>query len=106
MSYDTHYGRYKELNDTYKIRKGTYGLISEEQKKSMTLLEVGEAIKKALEEYDVVVERCGSVYAGAKYKVLQNKPNLSTKDLAIICDSGNLCFGYRVESGYIIVYTD
>lgn len=72
----------------------------------MTLQEIEQALAKALEEYDVVVERCGSVYAGAKYKVLRNTPGLSSKELAIICDSGNLCFGYRVEAGYIIVYTD
>ena len=106
MSYETHYDRYKELCDTYKVRRSTYGLISEEQKSTMTLLEVRDALNKAIEEYDVVVERCGSIYAGAKYKVLRNAPGLSTRDLAIICDAGNLCFGYRCEGQYIVVYTD
>ena len=106
MSYDTHYARYNELKSIYKVRQSTYGLITEEDKKTMTLHEVEQALAKALEEYDVVVERCGSVYAGAKYKVLRNVPNLSSRDLAIICDSGNLCFGYRTDGGYIIVYTD
>lgn len=106
MSYETHYEKYKELTSTYKVSRGTYGLIPQEQLKTMTLLEAEKALAKAIEEYDVVVERCGSVYAGAKYKVLRNTPNLSSKNLAIICDSGNLCFGYRTEGSYIIVYTD
>ena len=106
MSYETYYDRYKELCDTYKVRRGTYGLISKERKATMTLLEVQDALSKAIEEYDVVVERNGSVYGGAVYKVLRNAPKLSTRDLAIICDAGNLCFGYRVEGSYIVVYTD
>ncbi len=106
MSYETHYERYRALMDTYKVHRGTYGLVPQEQLKAMTLLEAEKAIAKAVEEYDVVVERCGSVYAGAKYKVLRNAAKLSGKDLAIICDGGNLCFGYRCEGQYIIVYTD
>lgn len=90
MSYETYYDRYKVLTSTYKVHKGTYGLGNEWQ----------------LEDYDVVIERCGSGYACAKYRVLRNKPNLNSEDLAIICDSGNLCFGYRTEGSIICVYTD
>ena len=104
MSYETNYNRYKELNDTYKIKYGTHGLLPADsiERFKMSLLDVENALK----DYDIVVERCGSVYAGIKYKVLRNVPKLSSKDLAIICDRGNLCFGYRTEGGYIIVYTD
>lgn len=106
MAYETYYDRYKELCETYKIRRGTYGLISKEDTEGKTLKEVAAMLNEAIEQFDVVVERSGSVYAGAKYKVLRNAPGLSTKELAIICDQGNLCFGYRTEGGYIIVYTD
>lgn len=106
MSYETYYDRYKELCKTYKIRHGTYGLLPDEELRKMSLLEVQQAIEKALEEYDVVVERSGSGYACAKYKVLRNTPKLGSKDLAIICDTGNLCFGYRASGNTITVYTD
>lgn len=106
MAYETNYERYKELCDTYKIRRSTYGLLSKEDTEGRTLQEVQLMLDAAIKQYDVVVERCGSVYAGAKYKVLRNAPNLNAKELAIICDQGNLCFGYRSEGGYIIVYTD
>ena len=89
MSYEVNYTRYKELCDTYKILRSTYGKSSEE-----------------LEEADVIVEGAGVGYAHTKYRVVKNKPRLSYKDLAIICDSGNLCFGYRTEGSIICVYID
>lgn len=106
MAYETYYDRYKELCATYKIRRSTYGLLPDEVLKKSTVMEVEQYLKNAIEQYDVVVERCGTSYGCAKYKVLRNAPNLSTKELAIICDDGNLCFGYRTEGNYIVVYTD
>lgn len=111
MSYETHFGRYKELEETYKIKFGRYGLVPEEAQSNMTRSELEVAERKAMQQYDVVVERAGAVYAGAKWHVLYNKPLLSNRDLAIICDRGNLCFGYRAERSFdgstiIVVYTD
>ena len=106
MSYETHYARYKELNETYKIANSRYALLSREERAGLTLLEAVDAENKAMEKFDVVVECIGNVYAGVKYKVLRNKPGLNTRDLAIICDKGNLCFGYRADSDCIVVYID
>lgn len=89
MSYEVNYGRYKELCDKYKILRSTYNKSPEE-----------------LEEADIIVEGAGRGYAHTKYRVVKNKPGLSYKDLAIICDNGNLCFGYRVQGGLICVHTD
>lgn len=89
MAYEVHYDRYNELKSTYKIAYTARNMTTEQ-----------------FNAYDVVVERCGTGYAHSKYRVLRNEPGLSTKDLAIICDKGNLCFGYRVESQIICVYTD
>jgi len=47
-----------------------------------------------------------SGYAIRKYEVISNPENLSTKELALIADTGNLCFGYRTEGDYIIIHTD
>lgn len=105
MSYETYYDRYKELRGIYKIATSTYDILtSAERKLPLGLQEV--AIRNAMEAYDVVVVRTGSGYAHVKYRVLKNAPGLSMKDLAIICDRGNLCFGYRVEGGFICVHTD
>lgn len=53
-----------------------------------------------------VLERVGTGYGSAKYKVVENPHNLSVLELALIADRGNLCFGYRVEGDYIIIHTD
>jgi hypothetical protein len=106
MSYETYYDRYKELCTTYKIKHGTYGLIPDEQLKTLSAIDVQKALEEAIKEYDVVVASAGSGYAHIKYKVLRNAPGLSIKDLAIICDQGNLCFGYRTEGTLICVHTD
>jgi len=51
-------------------------------------------------------ECIGHGYANKKYKILSNPHNFSTLQLALICDSGNLCFGYRTEGSNIVIYTD
>jgi hypothetical protein len=45
-------------------------------------------------------------YAHTVYKVLSNPHKLSTLELALICDGGNLCFGYRMEGSNIVIHTD
>jgi len=52
------------------------------------------------------VEYVKAGYATQYYKVVDNPERLSTDELALICDSGNLCFGYRTENGMIVIYTD
>lgn len=89
MAIQTHYGRYEELKKNYRISRTARGLTAQQ-----------------FEEYDVIIERIGYGHAHTKYRVMQNKPGLLTQDLAIICDEGNLCFGYRSEGSIICVYTD
>lgn len=52
------------------------------------------------------VELVGSGYGHTKYKVVSNPHNLSTLELALICDEGNLCFGYRIQGDLIVIHTD
>lgn len=89
MAIRTYYDRYKELQEQYKIKCGSYGLTDADK-----------------EKYDVIVDCIGTGYAHKRYRVVKNGPGISTEDLAIICDSGNLCFGYRTEGSIICVYTD
>lgn len=82
----TYYDRYNELQSKYKICHYLNG--------------------QSTDDFDIIISYVGAGYAHKKYKVIKNGPNLSAKDIAIICDRGNLCFGYRVEGSTIIVYTD
>lgn len=81
--------RYKELIATYKVKM--IGGLNDEI---------------TLDDYDVVIKYVGPGYAHTKYQVIKNGPNLLIQDLAIICDKGNLCFGYRTQGSTIIVHTD
>jgi len=45
-------------------------------------------------------------YAHTDYKVLSNPHNLSTLEMALVCDGGNLCFGYRTSGNIITIQTD
>lgn len=54
---------------------------------------------------NIYIEYCGAGYKNMKYKV---HTNIKCTDMfkAFMCDDGNLCFGYRFENGFIIIYTD
>lgn len=104
--YKTYFDRYKELQADYSICRNIDGLLPFEDKQRMTFDERKATRERLMENYDVVVDYIGSGYAHQKYRVLKNAPGLSTLDLAVICDSGNLCFGYRTEGSIICVYID
>lgn len=87
----TYFDRYTELQKQYKIATSRD-----------TMVRCG----KTEDDYDVIIERCGRGYAHVKYRVVKNAPGLSEKDLAIICDGGNLCFGYRTEGNIICIHID
>lgn len=56
--------------------------------------------------YDIIVNCVGEGYYCKLYEVIKNEPKLSEQELALICDEGNLCFGYDIRDGRIAVYTD
>jgi hypothetical protein len=59
-------------------------------------------------KYDVIITFLGVGYARHSYVVRKNAPNLSGNELALLCDDGNLCFGYSGGDGcgYYDIYTD
>lgn len=69
--------------------------------------------KVNMEEYDIVIASTGSGYAHEKYIIEKNQPRLDFDELALLCDRGNLCFGYRKgcmdyrdKIGSLIIHTD
>ncbi|KAA9291754.1 hypothetical protein [Streptococcus anginosus] len=81
----------KELKEKYSIKaKWDYDKMTSEEQDNV----------------DVVYDPVGGGYAHSLYEVIKNKPGLSTLELALICDNGNLCFGYSKRSGNIAIYTD
>jgi hypothetical protein len=93
---EMNYVIYKELLDKYKVACST--------RKYNALKNCFEDID--LSNYEVVVQHSGVGYAHTLYKVIKNEPNLSTLELALICDDGNLCFGYSMRGNMICIHTD
>ena len=61
---------------------------------------------KAYKDYDLVIEG-GSGYGRAiSFRVVKNTTSLSLDEVALICDKGNLCFGYEVTKDIITVWID
>lgn len=58
-----------------------------------------------MEKYCCITS-AGHGYANTKYRVLSNPYNLSNDELALACDGGNLCFGYRMDGDVVVVYID
>ena len=49
----------------------------------------------------------GHGYGTIKYRVLSNPYGFTKDQLALICDDGNLCYGYRQDgSDVFIIYND
>lgn len=57
-------------------------------------------------EGKVVVGRPRPSYGHTEYHIVSNPLGMSIRLIALWCDRGNLCFGYRVEGPTICVYTD
>lgn len=51
------------------------------------------------DDYDIVIGRKPG-YHHSVYYVYKNAPKLSVAELALICDGGNLCFGYSFEGNH------
>lgn len=56
-------------------------------------------------DYDIVIGRKACYHHG-EYRVYKNAPSLSMLELALICDNGNLCFGYGIRGDIISVSED
>lgn len=86
--------------DIFAELKGKYKIFRRDQK--IDLID-GEDCNFA--EYDVIIGRKPG-YNHAIYRIHKNAPGLSTAELALLCDEGNLCFGYTSQDGYIRVSED
>lgn len=55
-----------------------------------------------------VLTPVGRGYGHTVYKIVSNPRGLNIEELALIADSGNLCFGYRrgTAANTLIIHTD
>jgi hypothetical protein len=58
-----------------------------------------------LEDYDIVLDHTPGMYRSV-YKVIKNNTQLSSLELALICDDGSLCFGYSRHGNEFYINED
>ena len=58
-----------------------------------------------LEDYDIVLDHTPCMYRSV-YKVIKNNTQLSSLELALICDDGSLCFGYSRHGNEFYINED
>lgn len=57
------------------------------------------------EPFDIILKRTAG-YNHSTYRVVKNNTNLSQDELALICDRGNLCFGYTMQGSDFYIFED
>lgn len=83
---------YNELKEKYKILK-------------CSDIEHKEPTSEDLEQNDIVYSR-KACYAHGEYKIYKCPEAVTVDELALICDGGNLCFGYRGNKNFLSVSED
>ena len=52
-------------------------------------------------------QQCESGYGNVEYKILSNPFNFTKDECALVCDNGNLCYGYRsLGANKFTIYID
>ena len=87
---------YAELCEMYKISRVTSCWNKERTK----IVPIDE------DDFDVIVECVEYRHGCNEYSIVKNGPGLSDDELALICDSGNICFNYTKKADNIVIYTD
>lgn len=86
------YEIYEELKRKYKILK-----VSDIDHKIPT--------KEELEQNDIVYSR-KACYAHGEYRIYKCPDEVTLNELALICDGGNLCFGYGGNKKFLSISED
>lgn len=87
------YEIYKELKEKYRVYRHDFKM------------DLKDGADCNFENYDVVIGRKPG-YHHALYRIYKNAPGLTTAELALLCDEGNLCFGYSMQGDHIRVSED
>ena len=57
------------------------------------------------DDYDIILDRTPGFHHST-YAVVKNNTNLSRDEIALICDKGNLCFGYSMKGSQYYIFED
>lgn len=101
-AYTDHWEDKMYVNKTiFSELKGKYKILYQRELESMPKDEYENLLKTK-----AVITPGATGYAHKDYYVKSNPNNLSEAELALICDGGNLCYGYRSCGNTITIHTD
>lgn len=80
---------YKEINEKWRINRH----------EDFNQSEINE------EDFDLIIERTAG-YNHATYRIIKNETDLTQDEIALVCDGGNLCFGYTMKGSIFYVFED
>jgi hypothetical protein len=89
-------------NGKQKINEQIYSELK--SKYYITFLECGQYLPVSLRNAsDIIISHGKHGYRKDMYTIIQNLPNLRDDELALICDAGNLKYGYDKINRYTFV---
>lgn len=56
-------------------------------------------------KYDLILSRTPG-YLHSTYHIVKNATDLTQDEIALVCDGGNLCFGYTMQGKQFYVFED
>lgn len=57
------------------------------------------------DDFDLIIRRTAG-YFHSTYRIIKNETDLSRDEIALVCDDGNLCFGYTMKGKDYYVFED
>lgn len=96
----------KAILDRYHSLIDEYNIIFGNQKYDPMVKGMRDYTEDEINKADIWIILDGGGYAHTDYYIRKNTTDLDNDDLAIICDRGNVCFGYRCSGNFITIYTD
>lgn len=55
--------------------------------------------------FDLIIKRKPE-YLHSVCKIIKNNTDLTLDEIALVCDSGNLCFGYKMQGDDFYIFED
>lgn len=96
----------KAVSDRYHSLMTKYNILFGSRKYDPMLQKMVDYTKDEIQKADIWVIGENYGYGHIDYYIKKNAPKLDNDDLAIICDRGNVCFGYRGSEFFITIHTD
>ncbi len=94
------------FDNDYIEKRDTNSTIYQELKKKYKIAWKNNKNKQELNDSDIIIGLSKVGYGHNVYDVYKKPSNITDDEIALICDDGNLCFGYMKENDGYHIFTD